>query len=272
MALSLPVGAEGVFTPLDKNRVELLLAGWKRPMTLSLPVTEQEWDPSWQGIDRLLHYYYMHGQHVPGFRVSVSATESGIDPLRLLTPLVLHALSEQVHRFPASVQSGWMGRLSSTIACDAQAYALSDLSADHIFLVNREEDISFSAPDPLSHWQKIVIRIPVPFFVSAHSNPAPFQQWADMIQREDLSAYTQLLRQLGFRSSHAAVQRLLARLSSHEAQIISLPFTDEVHHYVLSYIPGQALEPYLDFCEAACRELFGHGYTLHVVEEKLGFC
>lgn len=269
LALSLPLGAEGIFTPLEKNRMELLLPGWKKPMTLGLPVPEQDWDPGWHGLDRLLHYFYMHGIAVPGFRMQVAVTEPSIDPLPLLTPLLLQALSEQVHALPTAVKAAWLGRLLPAISCDALAYGLADLSADHIFMVNREEDYCLIAPDPLSRWQKILIRLPLPFTTSTHANPAPFRDWAARVEQADTGGYTRLLRQLGLQADNIRVQQLQQRLGSHEASILTLPLTDGRHHYLVSYVSAPALTPYLSFCEALCKEWLGKEYTLHVVEEKL---
>jgi hypothetical protein len=152
------------------------------------------------------------------------------------------------------------------ISCTAQAYGWADLSSDHIFLYNREEDTCVIAPDPLSGWQKILIGVPGPFRAISEKNTVPFDEWVETIHEENTSHYFHCLRQLSLYTGNVAVQNMLSRLGGHEAQGISLPLSEGHHHYLLTYVHPRALSPFLDFCERNCKTVFGSGYAIRVID------
>jgi len=268
MAYSLPVGVRGTFYPLGEKRMELWAAGWDKPVRISLPVEERKWEPGLNGLDRLLHYCYTYNIDMPGFRLELETTDTSVDAFSLLVPLVLNYLSEEVKELPTPVKAKWISRIMPGIQCDAQAYGWADLTPDHIFLFDRGDDVCLIAPDPLSGWQKLLIRVPAAFNMMMQKNSMSFTECADIIQNDDRPAYFLFLRHLGLYTGNAKVQHLLSRFNGHEAQGISLPLTEGQHHYLLVYVHPRAVQAFIDFCERSCQMVFQRGYTIHLVEEN----
>lgn len=267
LAISLPVGVEGVFTPVKQGFIEFMGSDWKQPIRISLPVEHKKWEPGLMGLDRLLYYLHLNNIQINGVRIVLNSKVKGLDVFPFLIPLFLQYLFDDIKEIPQKTKIKWIAQNMPGILSDAQAIGYTIPFQDQIILYSRESDEYIIAKDVFMNFQKVLIRLPAVYEIMVGKNQKPFEDWTNLLMGNNHLNILNELKKLNIHFNNKDSEDLIFNLKNHEAQFLTIPLTEGNRSYIMVYTYPAATIHFLEFCERKCKQILKNGYIIRVEEQ-----
>lgn len=267
LAISLPVGVEGVFTPIRQGFIEFMLSDWKQPIKISLPVEHKKWESGLMGLDRLLYFLHLNKLQINGVRIVLESKVRGLDVFPFLVPLFLQYLFEDIQEISLKTKIKWIAQNMPGIHSDAQAIGYTIPFQDQIILYSRESDEYIIAKDVFIKFQKVLIRLPAVYEIMVDKNQKSFEDWTSLLTGNNHLDILNSVKKLNIHFHNKDIEDLIFNLKNHEAQFLTIPLTEGNRSYIMVYTYPGATINFLEYCDRKCKQILKKGYVIRVEEQ-----